>query len=331
MHQIFEKQKKWSEFFTKKALLESYKLMLTMRRFEERAGALYTQRQIGGYCHLYNGQEAVVTGIQMSQKPQDTVITAYRDHAHMLACGMDPKSIMAELTGRITGCSKGKGGSMHMFSREKNFFGGHGIVGAQVPIGTGMAMGHKYKKDKGVCITYMGDGASDQGQVYEAFNMAALWHLPVLYVIEDNGYSMGTSVERHSAGEYHTRGLSWGIEGCVVNGQDIICVKEASEWALNKIRKTQKPILMHVKTYRYRGHSMSDPGLYRSKNEVEDYKEGRDPILNLEKVILKNKLATKEMLGTMDTKIKTEMKAVADYALESPFPEDSEIFTDVYV
>ena len=330
MVKTFNSSDVWDKFFTKDSLIEAYRLMLQMRRFEERAGALYTQRSIGGYCHLYIGQEAVVTGIQTAQKPQDTVITAYRDHAHMLACGIDPKPIMAELTGRPDGCSKGKGGSMHMFSREKNFYGGHGIVGGQVSIGTGMAMGHKYNKDKGVCVTYMGDGAANQGQVYESFNMAAIWGLPVLYVIEDNGYSMGTAIQRHAAGAFSERGEPYGIEGCIVNGQDVLAVREAAEWALNKVREENKPVLMHVKTYRYRGHSMSDPGLYRSKDEVEDFKANKDPILNLQKVLISQKLATMQVLEEMDSQIKEEMKVVADFALEAPIPEESELYTDVY-
>lgn len=330
MVKTFDVPKSWDNFFSKDSLLDVYRLMLQMRRFEERASALYTQRSIGGYCHLYIGQEAVVTGIQMAQKPQDTIITSYRDHAHMLACGIDPKPIMAELTGRTAGCSKGKGGSMHMFSREKNFYGGHGIVGGQVSIGTGLAMGHKYKKDQGVCITYMGDGAANQGQVYESFNMAAIWGLPVLYVIEDNGYSMGTAIERHAAGDFSQRGEPYGIEGCIVNGQDVLAVREAAEWALNVVRTENRPILMHIKTYRYRGHSMSDPGLYRSKEELEDFKNNKDPILNLKKVLIDCKLATLEELTKMDDQVKIDIKAVADYALEVPFPEAAALYADVY-
>lgn len=326
----FEAAGAWDQFFSQDSLLAAYRLMLQMRRLEERASALYTQRAIGGYCHLYIGQEAVVTGIQTAQKPQDTVITAYRDHAHMLACGIDPKPIMAELTGRSVGCSKGKGGSMHMFSREKNFYGGHGIVGGQVSIGTGIAMGHKYNKDQGVCVTYMGDGASNQGQVYESFNMAAIWRLPVLYVIEDNGYSMGTGIERHAAGSFSQRGEPYGIEGCIVNGQDVLAVREAAEWALHVIRTENRPILMHVKTYRYRGHSMSDPGLYRSKDEVEDFKTNKDPILNLQKVLIDQKLSTLEALTVMDDQVKADMKSVADFALEAPLPDVAALYTDVY-
>lgn len=331
MVKTFDVSKSWDQFFSKDSLLDAYRLMLQMRRFEERAGALYTQRSIGGYCHLYIGQEAVVTGIQMAQKPQDTVITAYRDHAHMLACGIDPKPIMAELTGRSAGCSKGKGGSMHMFSREKNFYGGHGIVGGQVSIGTGLAMGHKYNKDQGICVTYMGDGAANQGQVYESFNMAAIWGLPVLYVIEDNGYSMGTAIDRHAAGTFSQRGEPYGIEGCIVNGQDVLAVREAAEWALNVIRTENRPVLMHVKTYRYRGHSMSDPALYRSKDEVEDFKTNKDPILNLQTVLIAQKLSTLAALTEMDDQIKADMKVVADFALEAPLPQEAELYTDVYV
>lgn len=329
MVKTFEKASAWNQFFTKESLLDAYQLMLRMRRFEERAGALYTQRSIGGYCHLYIGQEAVVTGIQTAQKSQDTVITAYRDHAHMLACGIDPKPIMAELTGRSAGCSEGKGGSMHMFSKEKKFFGGHGIVGGQVPIGTGLAMGHKYNKDQGVCVTYMGDGAINQGQIYESFNMAALWSLPALYVLEDNQYAMGTAVKRHAAGSLVERGTPYGIEGCVVNGQDVLVVREAAEWALTIVRNESRPVLMHVKTYRYRGHSMSDPGLYRSKDEVEDFKTNHDPLLNLQKVLLEQKLISVEELTAWDDRIKTEMKDAADFALDAPLPEESKLYTDV--
>ena len=271
-------------------LLAMYREMLLIRRFEEKAGQLYGMGLIGGFCHLYIGQEAVVTGITAAAQDGDACITTYRDHAHMIAQGMDPKGIMAELTGRIGGVSKGKGGSMHMFSVEKQFFGGHGIVGANVPLGTGIAFAQKYKGTGKITMTYFGDGAANQGQVYESFNMASLWHLPVLYIIENNEYAMGTSTKRHAADTHLCkRGEAYGIPGIQVDGMDVLAVYEASKKAIEHIRSGNGPMLMEVKTYRYRGHSMSDPAKYRSKEEVEDYKENRDPITQFRKFLGKRK------------------------------------------
>lgn len=306
-------------------LHKMYYDMLLIRRFEERAGQLYGQQLIGGFCHLYIGQEAVVVGMQNAMEPHDTVITAYRDHGHMLACGMDPNGVMAELTGRSGGYSKGKGGSMHMFSREKGFFGGHGIVGAQVSLGTGLALSHQYKKDNGVCVTYMGDGAANQGQVYESFNMASLWNLPVVYIIEDNRYGMGTSTKRASANnEFYKRGEPFGIPGHLVNGMDVREVYEAGLMAVEHAR-TKGPILLHIETYRYRGHSMSDPGFYRTKEEVEDIKVGKDPIEMLKPLL------DAEKIKNMEDDIKVICQEAVKFAKESPEPDASELWTDVYV
>lgn len=310
-------------------LLKAYECMLSIRRFEERSAQLYGQGLIGGFCHLYIGQEAVVTGIQMAQKPQDTIITSYRDHGHMLACGMDAKGVMAELTGRSGGYSKGKGGSMHMFSREKNFFGGHGIVGAQIPIGTGMAFAHKYKGDNGVCVAYMGDGAINQGQVYEAFNMASLWKLPIVFVVEDNQYAMGTSTHRGSANnEFSKRGEPYDIPARVVDGMNLLEVFEAAEWALDHARHTG-PTLLHVKTYRYRGHSMSDPAKYRSKEEVEIYKQDRDPIDFVKNLLINNNFLSEDELKDIELTIKNTMLEAVEFAKTSPEPEECELYTDI--
>ncbi|MBL8671456.1 MAG: pyruvate dehydrogenase (acetyl-transferring) E1 component subunit alpha, partial [Alphaproteobacteria bacterium] len=260
-------------------LVQMYRDMLMIRRFEERAGQMYGMGLIGGFCHLYIGQEAVVVGLQSATEPMDSVITSYRDHGHMLACGMDPGGVMAELTGRSGGYSKGKGGSMHMFSREKKFFGGHGIVGAQIPIGTGLAFAHKYKADGGVCFAYTGDGAINQGQVYESFNMAALWKLPVVYVIENNQYGMGTAVGRATAKtDLYTRGTAHGIPGEEVDGMDVVTVHNVARRVVKRVRAGEGPCILEMKTYRYRGHSMSDPGKYRSKEEVQKMRDERDPI-----------------------------------------------------
>ena len=313
-------------------LIKYYERMLLIRRFEERAGQLYGMGLIGGFCHLYIGQEAVIVGLQACTQPQDTVITGYRDHGHMLACGMDPKGVMAELTGRASGYSKGKGGSMHMFSREKNFFGGHGIVGSQVSLGTGMAFGHKYKGDNGACLTYMGDGGVNQGQVYESFNMAALWKLPVVYIIEDNGYAMGTSVARGSAnGEFHKRGEAYGIPGRVLDGMDLFAVQEAGTWALDYVRKGNGPALLHIKTYRYRGHSMSDPANYRSKEEVEKVRQEHDPIETFRRYILNEKVTTEDALKVIEKQVRDTVAEAAVFAQESPEPEASELYTDVLI
>lgn len=317
--------------FDKQSLLKAYEHMLLIRRFEERAAQLYGMGLIGGFCHLYIGQEAVVTGIQYAMKPQDTVITSYRDHGHMLVCDMDPKGVMAELTGRATGYSKGKGGSMHMFSREKNFFGGHGIVGAQIAIGTGMGFAHKYKADKGVCVAYMGDGAANQGQVYESFNMAALWKLPVVYVIENNEYGMGTSTARATSNSnFENRGEPWGIPGKVVDGMDIVEVNNAAAWALEHARSGQGPAILHFKTYRYRGHSMSDPAKYRSKEEVEEIKTQRDAIDYVHKLLSDLKTDSSE-IEAIEKNVKEIMKEVMEFAQISPEPEIYELYTDVLV
>lgn len=315
----------------KEEALYIYRKMLEIRRFEEKAGQLYGMGKIGGFCHLYIGQEAVVTGIQSMQIDGDSVITTYRDHGHMLACDMDPRGVMAELTGRIDGYSKGKGGSMHMFSREKNFFGGHGIVGASVPLGTGLAFSHKYKGTDNINLCYFGDGAANQGQIYEVFNMAALWKLPVIYVIENNQYAMGTSTKRHRAGELYQRGEPYGIPGKQVDGQDVLAVREAAAEAIAHVRGGNGPYILEMMTYRYRGHSMSDPANYRSKEEVADVKENRDPITVFHKWIVDQKFAKEDELKAIDKEVKTLMKEVADYSLNSPEPEPSELWTDVVI
>ena len=307
-----------------------YRDMLMIRRFEEKAGQLYGMGLIGGFCHLYIGQEAVVTGIQSVQEPQDTVITAYRDHGHMLACGMDPKGVMAELTGRRGGYSAGKGGSMHMFSKEANFFGGHGIVGASGCLGTGLGFAHKYNGDDGVAVAYMGDGSANQGQLYESYNMAALWKLPVLYVIENNGYAMGTSNARHAAGELYRRGEGYGIPGEQVDGMDVFAVQAAARQALDYVRSGNGPYILEVMTYRYRGHSMSDPGKYRSKEEVEKYRSERDPIEQLKK-LLEAEGVTEEMLKPLEKEVKEVVNESAQFAQESPEPDPSELWTDILV
>lgn len=313
-------------------LLNYYEMMLLIRRFEERAAQLYGMGKIAGFCHLYIGQEAVVTGLQACLNPQDTVITAYRDHGHMLACGMDPRGVMAELTGRVGGYSKGKGGSMHMFSREKNFFGGHGIVGAQIPLGTGLAFAHKYREDGGLCVAYMGDGAANQGQVYEAFNMASLWKLPVIYVIENNQYAMGTSVARSSAlPELYKRGEAYGIPGFVVDGMDVLAVKEAGMKAAAHVRAGKGPVLLEIKTYRYRGHSMSDPGKYRTKEEVDSMKENADPIDSVHRLLSEKYAVGEEAFKAIDKKIKELMVQTMDFAETSPEPDVSELYTDIYL
>ena len=311
-------------------LLKYYRDMLLIRRFEEKAGQLYGMGLVGGFCHLYIGQEAVVVGIQAALQQGDAVITSYRDHGHMLACGMDPKGVMAELTGRAGGYSKGKGGSMHMFSREKNFFGGHGIVGAQVPIGTGIAFANRYKANGKICATYFGDGAINQGQVYESFNMAALWKLPVLYVIENNKYGMGTSVERASAGtDLHLRGQAYGIPGVQVDGMDVMTVRAAADKAVAAVRNGKGPYILEVMTYRYRGHSMSDPAKYRSKEEVAKMRQEHDPIDHLRRLLLDDGHADEAALKNIDREIKDVISAATDFAQTSPEPDSSELFTDV--
>ena len=316
---------------SKKEYLKIYTYMLKIRRFEERAAQLYGMGEIGGFCHLYIGQEAVVVGILMTIDKKDTVVTTYRDHGHMIARGLDPKRIMAELTGRKEGYSSGKGGSMHMFSKENNFFGGHGIVGAQVPIGTGIAFTHKYKKEKNICRTYIGDGAMNNGQVFESFNLASLWKLPILYIIENNKYGMGTSVDRAAAGEHlYKRGEAFNIPGQIVDGMNVFKVIEAAYKAGKYVRSGKGPYILELQTYRYRGHSMSDPGKYRSKKELEDYKSN-DPVEYVKSVITKNKIASEKELDQINSKITSEIKSAAEFALESPFPKDSELYTNVYI
>jgi pyruvate dehydrogenase E1 component alpha subunit len=310
--------------------LKAYKEMLLIRRFEERAAQLYGMGLIAGFCHLYIGQEAVVVGIQSILKSQDTIITAYREHGHMLACGMDPKGVMAELTGREGGYSKGKGGSMHMFSREKNFFGGHGIVGAQISLGTGLAFAHKYKEDGGVCIASMGDGAANQGQVYESYNMASLWKLPVVYVIENNGYSMGTSVPRHATGlNFFARGQGWGIPGEKIDGMDLLKVMEAATRAVDHARSGKGPYILEVDTYRYRGHSMSDPAKYRSKEEVDQIKETRDPLDQFKAYMMTNLKVTEAQLKPIEDEVKAIVAEAVEFSKTSPEPDPSELYTDI--
>jgi pyruvate dehydrogenase E1 component alpha subunit len=311
-------------------LRKFYADMLLIRRFEEKAGQLYGMGLIGGFCHLYIGQEAVVVGMQAALRPQDQVITAYRDHGHMLACGMDPKGVMAELTGRVTGYSKGKGGSMHMFSREKKFYGGHGIVGAQVPIGTGLAFSNRYNKNGAVTLTYFGDGAANQGQVYESFNMAELWKLPVVYVIENNQYAMGTSVERSSA-ESHLwkRGISFNIPGEEVDGMDVEAVHAAGVRAREWCAAGKGPTILEMKTYRYRGHSMSDPAKYRTREEVQTVREKRDPIEHLGHQLVAKGIASEDDLKAIDKETRQVVNTAAEFATESPEPDPSELYADV--
>ena len=312
-------------------LQDMYKKMLLIRRFEEKAGQLYGMGQIGGFCHLYIGQEAVVVGIQSAQIDGDSIVTSYRDHGHMLACDMDPKGVMAELTGRKDGYSKGKGGSMHMFSREKGFFGGHGIVAAQVPIGAGLAFSHKYNGNKNVSITYFGDGAANQGQVYESYNIASLWKLPVVFVIENNKYGMGTSVNRSSAGEnLSDRGKPYGIMSEIVDGMDILAVREAAIRAIDFCRSGKGPYILEMKTYRYRGHSMSDPAKYRTRDEVDKIRKTSDPIENIK--LLLNKMGVEDKtLKDIDIDIKSVIAEAAKFAQDSPEPSEDELFTDITI
>jgi len=314
------------------SLKQFYADMLLIRRFEEKAGQLYGMGLIGGFCHLYIGQEAVVVGMTAAKRDGDQVITAYREHGHMLACGMDPKMVMSELTGRASGYSKGKGGSMHMFSAEKHFYGGHGIVGAQVPLGTGLAFANKYRGSDAVSITYFGDGAANQGQVYEAFNMAELWKLPVVYVIENNQYAMGTSVERSSAEtHFYKRGSSFNIPGEQVDGMDVEAVHAAGEKAIAWCRAGNGPIILEMKTYRYRGHSMSDPAKYRSRDEVAAVREKRDPIEHVAQKLVAQKLASEDELKTVDKDTRAAVNAAAEYATASPEPDPAELYSDVLV
>jgi pyruvate dehydrogenase E1 component alpha subunit len=317
---------------SKDELTAFYEQMLLIRRFEEKAGQLYGLGLIGGFCHLYIGQEAVAVGLQSALDPErDSVITGYRDHGHMLAYGLDPKIIMAELTGRQAGISKGKGGSMHMFSTEKRFYGGHGIVGAQVPLGAGLAFAHKYRGDGGVCIAYFGDGAANQGQVYETFNMASLWKLPIIFVVEDNQYAMGTATKRSSAEtHFHRRGTAFRIPGMDVNGMDVLEVRQAAEVALPYVRAGNGPVLMELNTYRYRGHSMSDPAKYRTREEVQDVREHNDPIERAKKELLELG-ESEDSLKALDKRIRASVGEAADFAESSPEPDLAELHTDVLV
>ena len=316
---------------SKEELLTYYRDMLMIRRFEEKAGQLYGMGLIGGFCHLYIGQEAVVVGLEAAAEEGDKRITSYRDHGHMLACGMDPKGVMAELTGRIGGLSKGKGGSMHMFSKERHFYGGHGIVAAQVPLGAGLAFADKYLGNGRVTFTYFGDGAANQGQVYETYNMAELWGLPVIFVIENNQYAMGTSVKRSTKSTtLFGRGLAYGIPGEQVDGMDVLAVKAASEKAIAHCRAGKGPYILEVMTYRYRGHSMSDPAKYRTREEVEKMRSERDPIEQVRDLLLTGGHATDDDLKAIDRDIKAIVNEAAEFSKESPEPDVSELWTDIY-
>ena len=317
--------------FSKDEELKAYRTMLLIRRFEEKAGQLYGMGQIGGFCHLYIGQEAVVVGLSMAAIEGDQVITGYRDHGHMLATGMDPKGVMAELTGRRSGYSHGKGGSMHMFSKEKKFYGGHGIVGAMVPLGTGLAFANRYRANGNVALTYFGDGAANQGQVYESFNMAKLWDLPVVYVIENNQYAMGTSVKRSSATtDLWKRGQSFDIPGESVDGMDVRAVKSAGDMALEHARSGKGPFILEMMTYRYRGHSMSDPAKYRAREEVQKMREEHDPIEQVRKRISEKGWASEDEIKDIDKDIRRVVNEAAEFAQADPEPDPSELWTDVY-
>ena len=315
----------------KEEYIKIYTYMLKIRRFEERAAQLYGMGHIGGFCHLYIGQEAVVVGVLMTIDKNDSVVTTYRDHGHMIARGLDPKKIMAELTGRSLGYSKGKGGSMHMFSKRNNFYGGHGIVGAQVPIGTGVAFTHKYINDGNICRTYIGDGAMNNGQIFEAFNIASLWKLPVLYIIENNKYGMGTSVNRSTAGsDLFKRGQPFGIPGAIVDGMNVFKVREAAYKAGMYVRGNKGPYILEVQTYRYKGHSMSDPAQYRTKKELMTYKS-KDPIQIAYDEIIKKKITSARKLDEINKNIIKKIKEAADFALQSPFPNKDDLYTDVFL
>ncbi|MGO4523947.1 pyruvate dehydrogenase (acetyl-transferring) E1 component subunit alpha [Microvirga sp. 2MCAF35] len=316
--------------FDKTQDLSAYNDMLLIRRFEEKSGQMYGMGLIGGFCHLYIGQEAVVVGMQMATKDGDQVITGYRDHGHMLACGMDARGVMAELTGRRGGLSKGKGGSMHMFSKEKHFYGGHGIVGAQVSLGTGIAFANHYRENGNVCLTYFGDGAANQGQVYESFNMAALWKLPVVYVIENNRYAMGTAVTRASAQtDFSKRGLSFGIPGEQVDGMDVRAVYAAGQRAIEHARSGKGPYILEMQTYRYRGHSMSDPAKYRTKDEVTRMREEYDPIEQVRRRLLESWKLSEDELKAIDSKVREIVNEAAEFATHDPEPDPAELYTDI--
>jgi len=317
---------------TREEMLSFYRDMLVIRRFEEKAGQLYGMGLIGGFCHLYIGQEAVVVGLEAAAKPDDRRITGYRDHGHMLACGMEPGGVMAELTGRSGGYSRGKGGSMHIFSKERNFFGGHGIVGAQVPLGAGLAFADRYRGNDSVTFTYFGDGASNQGQVYETFNMASLWKLPVIFVIENNQYAMGTSLERASSTpELHTRGRAFGIPGELVDGMDVLAVRDAGLQAARHCRAGNGPYILEMLTYRYRGHSMSDPAKYRTREEVQSVRTARDPIDHARNRILECEYASETEIKTIDAEVKKTVNEAAEFARTSAEPDESELYTDITI
>jgi pyruvate dehydrogenase E1 component alpha subunit len=318
--------------FSKDEELSAYRNMLLIRRFEEKAGQMYGMGLIGGFCHLYIGQEAVVTGVHMASKDGDASITGYRDHGHMLAVGLDPKGVMAELTGRAAGLSKGKGGSMHMFSNEKRFYGGNGIVGAQVSLGTGIAFAAKYRGEDTVTLAYFGDGAANQGQVYESFNMAKLWKLPVVYIIENNRYGMGTSIERASATtDLSQRGSGFDIPGEQVDGMDVRMVRDAAQRAIEHARSGKGPYILEMMTYRYRGHSMSDPAKYRSKDEVTTMRAEHDPIEQVKQRIIERKYGTEESLKAIETEVRAIVTEAADFATAAPEPDPSELWTDITV
>lgn len=315
---------------TAEQYVTAYEQILLIRRFEEKCGQLYGMGLIGGFCHLYIGQEAVITGFEFAKQKGDSMITSYRDHAHIIMSGIDPKFVMAELTGRASGCSKGKGGSMHMFDIPGKFYGGHGIVGAQVPIGTGLAFAEKYNGTSNICYTFLGDGAVNQGQVYEAFNMASLWKLPVVYIIENNEYSMGTSLKRStSMTDLYRKGESFKVPGIQVDGMEVEAVYNAAAFASDYVRGGHGPMIVEVKTYRYRGHSMSDPAKYRTKEEVEEYKE-RDPLVHIKDVILAKKYASEDDLKGIEKRVKAKITEVEEFATTEPLPDESELFTDVY-
>ena len=316
--------------FSREQELKAYREMLLIRRFEEKAGQLYGMGLIGGFCHLYIGQEAVVVGMQMAIEQGDQVITTYRDHGHMLACGMDPKGVMAELTGRRGGYSRGKGGSMHMFSKEKAFYGGHGIVGANVPLGAGLAFANAYRGNGRMCLTYFGDGAANQGQVYESFNMAKLWKLPVVFIIENNKYAMGTSIERSAATtDFSHRGASFDIPGEQVDGMDVRAVKDAGDRVAKWVRGGNGPYILEMLTYRYRGHSMSDPAKYRTREEVQKMREEHDPIEQVRRRLLDGKLASEDEMKAIDAEIRSVVNGAAEFAQNDAEPDESELWTDV--
>lgn len=315
---------------SKDQYIESYKQMLLLRRFEEKCGQFYGMGMIGGFCHLYIGQEAAICATHLIKEARDSTVTSYRDHAHAILSGIDPKHVMAELTGRASGCSKGKGGSMHMFNTEGKFYGGHGIVGAQVPIGTGIAFAENYNGSGGICYTFLGDGAVNQGQVYEALNMAALWKLPAIYIIENNEYSMGTAVARSTAQtDLYRKGESFAVPGVQANGMDIDDTYNMLKQATEYVRAGNGPIILELKTYRYRGHSMSDPAKYRTKEEVEEYKK-RDPIALVKDIILKNKYLSEEEIKQIDKDVKNQVAEIAEFASSDELPSEDELYTDIY-